>query len=87
MLDNMFSDLDILLYVVWYLVYNEYCTWHNTSGDEQITVIHLVLQVYCSPSLKEYLHNPVMSLLARNMERTVSILRAHGGVCMCDVCV
>ena len=84
---DMFSDLHIPLTVVWYLVYNEYCTWHTTSDDEQIiTISHLVLQVYCSPSLKEYLYNPVMTLLARNMERRGSILCAHGGVCAC-VCV
>ena len=84
---DMFSDIHILLTVVWYLVYNEYCTWHTTSDDEQIIIIsHLILQVYCSPSLKEYLHNPVMRLLACNMERRVSILHAHGGVCAC-VCV
>ena len=71
-------------------------TAHGTPQvtDEQIIVIiHLVLQVYCSPSLKEQIHNLVMPLLARNMERTVSILCAHGGVCaymcvvvVCDVC-
>ena len=80
-------------------------TAHGTLQvtDEQIIVIiHLLLQIYCSPSLKEHLHNPVMPLLARNIERTVSILCAHGGVCarvgvwwlcvmccmcVCDVCV
>ena len=64
-------------------------TAHGTPQvtDEQIIVIiHLVLQVYCSPSLKEQVHNPVMPLLTRNIERTVSILRAHGvGVCVCVV--
>ena len=55
--------------------------------DEQIKVIfHLVLQIYCSPSLKEQVHNPVMPLLARKEERTVSILCACSGVCAC-VCV
>ena len=55
--------------------------------DEQIiTVFHLVLQVYCSPSLKELLHNPVMPLLARIIERRGSTLCAHSGVCAC-VCV
>ena len=78
----MFSVLHIPLNVVWYLVYNEYCTWHTTSDDEQIIAIfHLGLQVYCSPSPKEHLHNPVMPLLARNIERRGSILCAHGGVC------
>ena len=59
---------------------------HGTTQvtDEQIiTIFHLVLQVYCSPSLKEHLHSPVMTLLACNMERTGSILRAHGVVCGC----
>ena len=58
-------------------------TAHGTLQvtDEQITIIfHLALQVYCSPSLKEYLRNPVMPLLACNIERRESILRAHGGV-------
>ena len=86
---DMFSDLHIPLTVVWYLVYNEYCTWHTTSDNEQIIIIfHLVLQVYCSPSLKELLYNPVMCLLACTMERTASILCIHSGVraCVC-VCV
>ena len=64
-------------------------TAHGTLQvtDEQIIVIiHLVLQVYCSPSLKEHLHNPVMPLLTRNKERKETILRAHGGMCAC-VCV
>ena len=82
---DVFSDHHIPLNVVWYLVYNE---WHTTSGDEQIKAIfHLVLQVYCSPSLKEYPHNPVMPLLARTIQRKVSILHAHAWcVCAC-VCV
>ena len=44
-----------------YLVYNEllYITLQLTNNN-------LVLQVYCSLSLKEHLHNPVMTLLARN---------------------
>ena len=54
--------------------------------DEQIKIFHLVLQVYCSPSLKEHLHNPVMTLLACKMERTGSFLCAQGVVCVC-VCV
>ena len=84
---DMFSDLHIPLTVVWYLVYNEYCTWHTTSDDEQIIIIfHLGLQVYCSPSLKEYLHNPVMPLLAHSKERRASILRAHMVVCVVVVC-
>ena len=61
-------------------------TAHGTPQvtDEQIiVVIHLALQVYCSPSLKEQVHNPVMPLLARNKERKETILRAHGGVCAC----
>ena len=64
-----------------------YCTVNPAHGtslvtDEQIiTIFHLVLQVYCSPSLKEHLHNPVMPLLARTIQRKESILRAHGGVC------
>ena len=83
----MFSDLHIPLDVVWYLVYNEYCHGTPQVTDEQIIVIlHLVLQVYCSPSLKEQIHNPVMPLLARNKERKETILRAHGGMCAC-VCV
>ena len=64
-------------------------TAHGTLQvtDEQIIVIiHLALKIYCSPSLKEHLHNLVMPLLARHMERTASILRAHGvGVCVCGV--
>ena len=62
---------------------------HGTTQvtDEQIiTILYLVLQVNCSPSLKEYLHNPVMTHLACNIQRTVSILCAHGVVCAC-VCV
>ena len=51
--------------------------------DEQITVFHLILQVYRSPSLKEQVYNPVMPLAARTIERKDSILRAHGGVCVC----
>ena len=57
---------------------------HGTTQvtDQQIiTIFHLALQVYCSPSLKEHLHNPVMTLLACNIERTVSILCAHGVMC------
>ena len=42
-------------------------------------------RVYCSPSLKEYLRNPVMPLLARHKQRKESILCAYGGVCMCVV--
>ena len=64
-------------------------TAHGTPQvtDEQIkTILHLVLQVYCSLSLKENLHNPVMPVLARNKERKESILHAHGSVCAC-VCV
>ena len=66
---------------------------HGTTQvtDEQIiTIFHLALQVYCSPSLKEHLHNPVMTLLACNIERTVSILCAHGvmcGVVCMNICV
>ena len=81
---DMFSDLHIPLTDVWYLVYSEYCTWYTTSDNEQIIAIfHLVLQVYCSPSLKEHLHNPVMPFLARSKERRASILHAHGGGCAC----
>ena len=56
---------------------------NTAQGTLQVTdeqIIHLGLQVYCSPGLKEYLHSPVMSLLARTIERTVSILCAHGSV-------
>ena len=66
---------------------------HGTTQvtDEQIiTIFHLALQVYCSPSLKEHLHNPVMTLLACNIERRVSILCAHGvmcGVVCMNICV
>ena len=79
-------SIPISLNVVWYLVYNE-CTAHGTTlvKGEQI-IFHLVLQVYCSPSLKQYLHSPVMTLLACNIERTVSILCAYSGGCAC-VCV
>ena len=52
----------------------------------QLTNNNLGLQVYCSLSLKEHLHNPVMTVLACNMERTGTILRAHGVMCAC-VCV
>ena len=88
----MISDVHIPLTVVWYLVYND-CAWYPTSDAEQITIFHLVLQVYCSPSLKEHLHNPVMPLLTRHIERAVSILCAHGSVCgacvlhVCCMCV
>ena len=50
---------------------------------------YLVLQVYCSPSLKELLHNPVMTVLACNIERKEAILHGHSCVCVvvvCDVC-
>ena len=50
------------------------------------TIFYLVLQVYCSPTLKEYVHNPAMTVLACNVERTVSILCVHGVVHAC-VCV
>ena len=52
----------------------------------QLTNNNLGLQVYCSLSKKELLHNPVMTVLACNIERTGSILRAHGVTCAC-VCV
>ena len=67
-----------------YLLYNAllYVTLQLTEEHN----FHLPLQVYCSPSLKELLHNPVMTLLACNKERTGSILHAHGVVCAC-VCV
>ena len=61
-------------------------TAHGTpqvTDEQTITIFHLVLQVYCSPSLKEHLHNPVMPLMARNIQRKESILCAHGDVCMC----
>ena len=64
-------------------------TAHGTlqvTYEEIIVISHLVLQVYRSPSLKQHLHNPVMSLLACTKERKESILYAYGGVCMC-VCV
>ena len=83
---DMFSDLHIPVNVVWYLVYNEYCTWHITS--DRWTKKNLVLKVYCSPSLNELLHNSVMPLLACNKERKKAILHVHG-VCVvvvCDVC-
>ena len=83
---DMFSDLHIPVNVVWYLVYNEYSTWHITS--DRWTKKNLVLKVYCSPSLNELLHNSVMPLLARNKERKKAILHVHG-VCVvvvCDVC-
>ena len=63
-------------------------TAHGTLQvtDEEIIVIsHLVLQVYCSPSLKQHLHNPVMPLLACTKQRKESILCAC--VCVCvDMC-
>ena len=67
----------IPLNVACYLVYNE------VTDEQIITIFYLVLQVHCSPSLKEYLHNPVMPHLARSIERKESILCAHGGVCAC----
>ena len=79
---DMFSDPNIPLTVVWYLVYFEYCT------DEQIiTISHLVLQVYCSPSLKKQVHNPIMPLMARNKERKETILRAVVCVWWCGCVV
>ena len=64
-----------------YLLYNAllYVTLQLTEERN----FHLPLQVYCSPSLKELLHNTVMTLLACNMERTGSILHQHGVVCAC----
>ena len=67
-------------------------TAHGTLQvtDEQITILHLALQVYCSPSLKEYLHSPVMPLLARTIQRKEPILCTHSGVCtwcVCGICV
>ena len=68
------------------------CTMNIVHGttqvtDEQIiTILHLVLQVNCSPSLKEYLHSPVMTHLACNIQRTASILCANGVVCACVWC-
>ena len=83
----VFSDIDISLNVVWYLVYNEHTAHCTTQMTEKqiITLFHLVLQVYCSSSLKEDLHNPVMTVPACSMQRTVSILCAH--VCVCVVWV
>ena len=59
-------------------MYNEllYITLQLTNND-------LLLQVYCSPSLKEHLHNPVMTVLACDIERKESILHAHSVVCAC----
>ena len=59
-------------------MYNEllYITLQLTEEHN----FHLVLQVYCSSSLKELLHNPVMTLLARIKQRKESILHAHGSV-------
>ena len=67
-----------------YLLYNEllYVTLQLTEEHN----FYLPLQVYCSPTLKELLHNTVMTVLACNKERTDSILRAHGVMCAC-VCV
>ena len=65
----------IPLNVACYLVYNE------VTDEQIITIFHLVLQVHCSPSLKEQVHNPVMPLLARTRERKESILCSYGGVC------
>ena len=74
---DMLSELFSLEYCVKYLVYNEllYITLQLTNNN-------LGLQVYCSPSLKELLHNTVMTVLTCNMERTGSILHAHGVVCV-----
>ena len=52
----------------------------------QLTNNNLGLQVYCSLSLKELLHNTVMTVHTCNIERTGSILCAHGVMCAC-VCV
>ena len=78
----LLTIIRIPLNVVWYLVYNEY-TEHGTTQvtENQRIIFYHALQVYCSPSLKEHLCNPVMALLACTVERTGSILRAHGGVC------
>ena len=78
----LLTFIHIPLNYVWYWVYNEY-TEHGTTQvtENQRIIFNLALQVYCSPSLKEHLHNPVMTLLACTVERTGSILRAHGGVC------
>ena len=60
-------------------------TVHGTlelTDEEIIAIIYLRLQVYCSPTLKEHLHNPVMPLLARKIERKESTLHARGGVCV-----
>ena len=65
-------------------MYNEllYITLQLTEEHD----FYLGLQVYCSLCLKEHLHNLVMTVLACNIERTGSILRAHGVMCAC-VCV
>ena len=79
---GMFSDLHIPLNVQW-IHYMTSDRWTNNN---------LALQVYCSPSLKELLHNSVMPLLARNKERKEPKLHVHGMwwcvcvVVVCDVC-
>ena len=81
----MFSNIRIPLNVV-VLSVNIVHGITQVTDEQIITIFHLVLQVYCSPSLKEHLHNPVMTLLARSIERKESILHVHGVVCAC-VCV
>ena len=60
---------------------------NNEHGTTQVTenqriIFHLGLQVYCGPSLKEHLHNPVMTHPACNIEWKVFILHTYGDVCM-----
>ena len=51
----------------------------------QLTNNNLGLQVNCSLSLKEFLHNPVMTVLARTIQRKESVLCGYGGVYVCVV--
>ena len=79
-------------YVFWLSYSPECCVvlsvqWimHMAHHKWQMTIFHLILQIYCSLCLKEHLHDPFMSVLACNIERTVSVLRAHGVMCVCGV--
>ena len=84
-------------YVLWASHFPECCVvlsvqWimrmaQHKVTEEQIIIFHLALQVYCSPSLKQHLHNPVMTLLACKIERTVSILCANVLCVACAWCM
>ena len=82
--------LGFLTFIFSWMLYGTQSTMNNVHGTTQLsdrsTIFHLVLQVYCSPSLKEHLHNSVMIVLACNIQRKESILCAHIVLCVC-VCI